>query len=151
MSMRQGTLAVYRRRLVSVAEGRVLEIGVGSGLNLPHYGEKAERIIGLDPSAKLLSMAERATKGVLIPAANLKNLMLHQDVVDAVSRGEFHIYPVETIDEGIELLTGSEAGQRGEDGDYAYGTVNHRVQRRLNEMAKRQIELAQAMLKGIHD
>jgi hypothetical protein len=78
--------------------------------------------------------------------------MLRQDVVDAVSRREFHIYPIETIDQGIELLTGIEAGERGEDGDYPYGTVNHRVQRRLNEMAKKQIELAQATLKGgIHD
>jgi hypothetical protein len=58
---------------------------------------------------------------------------------------------VETIDEGIELLTGVEAGERGEDGDYPSGTVNHRVQRRLKEMAKKQIELAQTTLKGIHD
>ena len=55
-------------------------------------------------------------QGVLIPAANVKNLMLRQDVVDAVSLGRFHIYPVETVDEGIELLTGIEAGERGEDG-----------------------------------
>jgi predicted ATP-dependent protease len=87
-------------------------------------------------------------QGVLIPAANVKNLMLRQDVVDAVSRGEFHIYPVETIDEGIELLTGIEAGERGEDGGYPYGTVNHRVQRRLKEMATKQIELAQAAVSG---
>jgi predicted ATP-dependent protease len=90
-------------------------------------------------------------QGVLIPAANVKNLMLRQEDVDAVSRGELHIYPVETIDEGIELLTGIEAGERGEDGDYPHGTVNHRVHRRLKEMAKKQIELAQAMLRGIHD
>jgi lon-related putative ATP-dependent protease len=90
-------------------------------------------------------------QGVLMPAANVKHLMLRQDVVDAVSRGEFHIYPVETIDEGIELLTGIEAGERDKDGDYPYDTVNHRVQRRLKEMAKRQIELAQTTLKGIHD
>jgi lon-related putative ATP-dependent protease len=90
-------------------------------------------------------------QGALIPAANVKNLMLRQDVVDAVSRGEFHIYPVETIDQGIELLTGIEAGERDEAGDYPYGTVNHRIQRRLREMAKKQIELAQATLKGFHD
>lgn len=107
-----------------------------------------------------------AEQGVLIPAANVKNLMLRQDVVDAASLGQFHIYPVETIDEGIELLTGVEAGERGDDGDYPYDTVNHRVQRRLKEMARRQIELAQAvsgananalarslyeMPKGVHD
>ena len=89
--------------------------------------------------------------GVLIPASNVKSLMLRQDVVEAVSRGQFHIYPVETIDQGIELLTGIEAGERNEDGDYPHGTVNHLVQRRLHEMAKKQIELAQtALLKPSH-
>jgi predicted ATP-dependent protease len=90
-------------------------------------------------------------QGVLIPAANVKNLMLRQDVVDAVSLGRFHIYPVETVDEGIELLTGIEAGEPGEDGQYPYGTVNQRIQHRLEEMAKKQIQLAHAMLKGIHE
>jgi len=60
MSMRQGTLVAYRHRVVAAAEGRVLEIGIGSGLNLPHYGKKAVHIIGLDPSTKLLSMSARA-------------------------------------------------------------------------------------------
>jgi lon-related putative ATP-dependent protease len=85
-------------------------------------------------------------QGVLIPASNVKNLMLRQDVVDAVSGGQFHVYPVETIDQGIELLTGIEAGERNQEGDYPYGTVNHLVQRRLNEMAKKEIELAHAAL-----
>ena len=57
LSMRQETFEPYRRRVVARASGRVLEIGVGSGLNLPMYGEKATLIVGLDPSAKLLSMA----------------------------------------------------------------------------------------------
>jgi predicted ATP-dependent protease len=72
--------------------------------------------------------------------------MLRQDVVDAVSRGEFHIYPVVTIDQGIELLTGMGAGERNEDGDYPDGTVNHLVHRRLREMAQRHIALSQAAL-----
>jgi ubiquinone/menaquinone biosynthesis C-methylase UbiE len=71
-AMRQERLAMYRQHLVSAAEGDVLEVGVGSGLNLPHYGEKATRIIGLDPSAKLLSMAERARKPVSLPVDLLK-------------------------------------------------------------------------------
>jgi lon-related putative ATP-dependent protease len=88
-------------------------------------------------------------QGVLIPASNVKNLMLRQDVVDAVSAGQFHIYPVETVDQGIALLTGLEAGERTPEGEYPYGTVNHLVERRLEEMGKKQIELAQAtLLKG---
>jgi hypothetical protein len=74
--------------------------------------------------------------------------MLRQDVVDAVARGQFHIFPVETIDEGIELLTGVEAGERDENGEYPYGTVNHIVHHRLREMARKQIELAQGVPVG---
>jgi ubiquinone/menaquinone biosynthesis C-methylase UbiE len=60
LSMRQRNLAAYRNRVVAAAEGRVLEIGIGSGLNVPFYTQKAELVIGLDPSPKLLSMARRA-------------------------------------------------------------------------------------------
>jgi ubiquinone/menaquinone biosynthesis C-methylase UbiE len=62
MAMRQRNLAPYRSRVVPAAEGRVLEIGVGSGLNLPFYSQKVERVIGLDPSPKLLSMARQAAR-----------------------------------------------------------------------------------------
>lgn len=58
LSMRQSTLVPYRRRVVSQADGRVLEIGIGSGLNLPFYTSAVSSIIGLEPSAKLLSMAK---------------------------------------------------------------------------------------------
>jgi ubiquinone/menaquinone biosynthesis C-methylase UbiE len=60
--MRQAPLAPYRRRVVPAAEGRVLEIGVGSGLNLPLYSAAATEVVGLDPSAKLLSMAGAASR-----------------------------------------------------------------------------------------
>jgi predicted ATP-dependent protease len=86
--------------------------------------------------------------GVLIPASNVKNLMLRQDVVAAVSRGQFHIYPVKTIDQGIELLTGVNAGERDEDGSYPFGTVNYLVQMRLKKMATKQFELSQSALEG---
>ena len=59
MAMRQRNLAAYRSRVVPAAEGRVIEIGIGSGLNLPFYSRNAEHIIGLDPSPKLLLMARR--------------------------------------------------------------------------------------------
>jgi SAM-dependent methyltransferase len=57
LSMRQSTLLPYRERVVSKAAGRVLEIGFGSGLNLPLYGSTVAHVIGLEPSPKLLSMA----------------------------------------------------------------------------------------------
>jgi ubiquinone/menaquinone biosynthesis C-methylase UbiE len=59
LTMRRQELSAYRGRVVPAAEGRVLEIGIGSGLNLPFYSDKVERLIGLDPSPKLLSMARR--------------------------------------------------------------------------------------------
>lgn len=57
--MRQDQLAKYRREVVAAAEGRVLEIGVGSGLNFPFYGNRVEALIGIDPSSRLLAMARR--------------------------------------------------------------------------------------------
>jgi len=64
LAMRQRNLAAYRNRVVPAAEGRVLEIGIGSGLNLPFYTQKAKLVIGLDPSPKLLSKARRAAHPV---------------------------------------------------------------------------------------
>ena len=74
-------------------------------------------------------------QGVLIPATNVVHLMLRQDVVDAVAAGKFHIYPIVTIDEGIEILTGLPAGVADELGVYPEGSVNRRVADRLAEMA----------------
>ncbi|MGQ9491087.1 MAG: AAA family ATPase [Anaerolineae bacterium] len=76
-------------------------------------------------------------QGVIIPAANVPNLMLREDVVAAVAAGRFHIWPVRTVDEGIELLTGVPAGERGPDGAYPPDTVNGRVDRKLRELAEK--------------
>ncbi|MGC9522879.1 MAG: Lon protease family protein [Anaerolineae bacterium] len=76
-------------------------------------------------------------QGVLIPRSNVKHLMLRRDVVDAVERDEFHIYAVDHVDQGIEILTGVPAGERDEEGNYPEGTINYRVQKRLQNMAER--------------
>jgi lon-related putative ATP-dependent protease len=76
-------------------------------------------------------------QGVLIPASNVKHLMLRQDVVDAAAAGQFHIYPVETIDQGIELLTGIEAGEPDVEGKYPEGTVNGIVEAHLTDLAEK--------------
>ena len=76
-------------------------------------------------------------QGVLIPHQNLRNLMLREEVVEAVRQGQFHIYSARTIDEGIEILTGVPAGERQEDGTYPEHTVNYLVDKRLEEMARR--------------
>ncbi|MGD8626695.1 MAG: ATP-binding protein [Anaerolineae bacterium] len=75
-------------------------------------------------------------QGVLIPASNVQHLMLRQDVVDAVEEGQFHVYPVENVNQGIELLTGMPAGERDAEGQFAEGTFNYRVERTLKTMAE---------------
>jgi predicted ATP-dependent protease len=76
-------------------------------------------------------------QGVLIPASNVQHLMLRQDVVDAVKEGQFHIYPVENVDQGLELLTGMPAGERDEEGKFPEGTVNRRIEDRLVAIAEK--------------
>lgn len=71
-------------------------------------------------------------QGVMIPVQNVSNLMLRREIVEAVEKGQFHLYPVTTVDEGIEILTGVPAG-KAEDGKYPEGTINHKVACRLRE------------------
>jgi lon-related putative ATP-dependent protease len=79
----------------------------------------------------------RGKEGVVIPQSNIRNLMLKEEVAEAVKAGKFHIYPVATIDEGIEVLTGRKMGQRLADGSFEPDSVNDRVQRRLTALAER--------------
>ncbi len=78
------------------------------------------------------------TQGVLIPEQNLKDLMLRHDVVDSVRKGQFHVYSVKTIDEGIELLTGKPAGTRPAGRKFPPGSIHALVDARLADFAKRQ-------------
>ncbi len=66
--------------------------------------------------------------------------VLKKDVVEAVAAGKFHIYPVQNIDQGIEILTSVAAGEKGKDGTYPAGTVNHLVDQKLGELARRMKE-----------
>jgi lon-related putative ATP-dependent protease len=83
--------------------------------------------------------------GVLIPAANVTHLMLRQDVIDAAAQGNFHIYPVETIDQGIEVLTGMPAGAPDAEGRYPEGSFNGLVHAKLAEMAEKRIAFGRKM------
>jgi lon-related putative ATP-dependent protease len=75
-------------------------------------------------------------QGVMIPHQNVQNLMLREEVVDAVSKGRFHIYQIRNVDEGIEILTGVPSGEPDQEGAYPKGTIHYRVQKRLDEMAE---------------
>ncbi|KPJ61608.1 MAG: ATP-dependent protease [Latescibacteria bacterium DG_63] len=76
-------------------------------------------------------------QGVIIPGRNVDDLMLRTDVVEAVRKGKFHVYPIMTVEEGIEILTGMPAGKRRKDGTYLKGTVNFHVDRKLTELSEK--------------
>jgi predicted ATP-dependent protease len=79
-------------------------------------------------------------QGVLIPRANVNNLMLKKDVVDAVKKGQFHIYQVSTVEEGIEILTDVPAGTPDQEGNFPEGTVYSKVQEKLKRYLERSIK-----------
>ena len=90
LSMRQRMLAPYRDRVVSSARGRVLEVGIGSGLNLPFYASAATEIIGLDPSPKLLEMASEPAQKTPIP------VRLVEGTAEAIPIEDHHVDAVVT-------------------------------------------------------
>ena len=75
-------------------------------------------------------------QGAMIPASNVENLMLKEEILEAARAGKFTVYPVRTIDEGIEFLTGVPAGELQADGSFKEGTVNYLVNKRLQQMAE---------------
>ena len=75
-------------------------------------------------------------QGVLIPASNVQHLMLRKDVIDACSKKQFHIYPVETIDQGLSILTGVNAGKRNKNGAFQKNSVHQRAEARLRQFTK---------------
>jgi lon-related putative ATP-dependent protease len=79
-------------------------------------------------------------QGVIIPASNIKHLMLRSDVVEAVGKGTFHVYPVRTVDQGMSLLTGLPAGRKTKSG-YSKGSFNREITQRLNALAERRQEI----------
>lgn len=92
-----------------------------------------EKIEGFFDVCKARGLTGR--QGVLVPQANRLHLMLRPDVVAAAEAGKFHVYAVSSIDEGIAILTGREAGVRGPDGSFPAGTINALVETRLNQFA----------------
>jgi predicted ATP-dependent protease len=73
---------------------------------------------------------------VILPADNVVNLMLKDEVVRAVDEGKFHIFPVKSIEEALFILTGLKCGTRGKNGQYPLGTLYRKVDQRLAELAE---------------
>lgn len=114
------------------------DIAVTGSLNqkgeIQAIGAVNEKIEGFYEVCKAKGLTGK--QGVIIPHHNIKNLMLRKDVIEAVKQGKFHIYPVKTVDEGIEILTGVKAGKRKEDGTLEEGTVNYLVDQELQRLAE---------------
>jgi len=114
------------------------DIAVTGSLNqkgeIQPIGGVNEKIEGFFDVCKAKGLT--GTQGVIIPHQNVQNLMLRKDVIEAVKEGKFHIYPVKTIDQGIEILTGVKAGEKKEDGTFEEGTVNALVDAELQRLAK---------------
>ena len=95
-------------------------------------GGVSEKIEGFYDVCKIQGLTGK--QGVIIPAQNERHLLLRKEVVEAVRKGKFHIYSVSNIDEGVELLTGKEAGRMRKDGTYSPNTIHGLVAARLKEM-----------------
>jgi lon-related putative ATP-dependent protease len=103
-----------------------------------------EKIEGFFEVCKAEGLTGR--QGVMIPESNVQNLMLKEEIVEAVKAGKFQIYSAKTIDEGIAVLTGTKAGERRPDGTFDEGTVNYRVDKQLKDMADKLKEFSAASL-----
>ena len=125
--------------LLSDLSGVPINQGIAVTGSVNQYGEIQpvgginEKIEGFYYACKARGLTGK--QGVLIPKRNIKNLVLKDEVIRAVENGSFHIWAVSTVDEGIEILTGVEAGRLTPDGTYPSGTVNYLVDARLREMA----------------
>jgi lon-related putative ATP-dependent protease len=93
-----------------------------------------EKIEGFFDTCRIYGLT--GTQGVMMPASNVDDLMLREDLLEAVTGGKFHIWPVSRIEQGIELLTGVAAGQRNGEGSFPAGTVFAKVDERLRDMAR---------------
>ncbi len=127
--------------LLSALAGLPLRQGIAVTGSVNQHGE-IQAVGGVIPKiegyfAVCKAKGLNGEQGIIIPAANVPNLMLDEEVIDAVRANLFHVWAVHSIDEGIELLTGHPAGQRGLDGQYPEGTVHHLVEKRLQTYAER--------------
>lgn len=106
--------------------------------NVQAIGGVTDKIEGFYKVCKTMGLT--GSQGVVIPVANVGDLMLDEEVVDAVEAGLFHVWAVSNVDQGIELLTGVPAGERQADGSFPDGTIHARVAARLEEYARVQAD-----------
>ena len=119
---------------IPIKQGIAVTGSVNQHGEIQPIGGVNQKIEGFFDLCKVLGLT--GNQGVMIPTQNVKNLMLRKDLIEAVAAGRFHIYEVGTINEGIEILTGIPAGERTDHEGYPKGTVNYRVEQRLEKFIK---------------
>jgi predicted ATP-dependent protease len=120
---------------VPILQGIAVTGSVNQSGQVQAIGGVNQKVEGFFDACQAVGLTGR--QGVIIPESNARNLMLRRDVVEAIGAGQFHVWAVATIDEGIELLTGTPAGERRADGAFPEGSINRRVDDRLRELAER--------------
>jgi predicted ATP-dependent protease len=120
---------------VPIDQGIAVTGSVNQKGEIQPIGGVNEKVEGFYYTCKALGLTGR--QGVLIPHQNVRNLMLDDEVTEAIRQGRFHIWAVRTVDEGLEVLTGMPAGDADADGAFPEGTVNELVSRHLGELADR--------------
>ena len=128
---------------VPIGQGRAVTGSVNQFGQVQAIGGVNEKIEGFFEACEVNGLT--GDQGVLIPRSNVRHLMLRDDVVKAIEAGRFHVWPVATIDQGIELLTGVAAGEADADGTYPAETINGKVAARLAELAAAAREHARAI------
>ena len=141
--------------LLSELSGLSIDQGIAVTGSINQLGD-AQAIGGATPKIEGFYDLCKATgltgrQGVMIPKDNVRNLMLKDEVIEAVRAGQFHIYAVSTIDEGIEVLTGVPAGKQREDGTYDDGTVHDLVEKRLQALAQKAREFGRSPDRDGHE
>lgn len=126
---------------LSLRQGIAVTGSVDQHGNVQAVGGVTRKVEGFYATCKAQGLT--GEQGVVVPAANVQNLMLDQEVVDATREGRFHVWAVRTIDEGIELLTGKPAGRRRADGSYPPESVHGLVAARLADYVERLREFAE--------
>ena len=125
-----------------IGQGVAVTGSVNQAGQVQAIGGATHKIEGFYDVCKIKGLT--GDQGAMIPKDNIRNLVLKDEVIEAVGQGRFHIYAVSTIDEGIEVLTGVPAGELQEDGTYPEGTIHHMVEKRLREMAQKAREFGRA-------
>jgi predicted ATP-dependent protease len=133
--------------ILSALSGKPIQQGIAVTGSVNQYGEVQaiggvnEKIEGYFEVCK--SRGLTGQQGVMIPESNVSNLMLKDEVIQAVREGKFHIWSVTSIDEGIEVLTGIPAGDKNDDGTYPEGSIHALVDEQLFNFAERLIEFGE--------